>query len=102
MVAPYRAAHPTIGVHSPDRDTYERLLALRERTGLTFAQLVLGALGQLEIDLEKVQKAGYDRGWEAGWDDGYETARRRYLLTTPCSVCGLPMEPACMWCVLSV
>jgi hypothetical protein len=75
----YAAAHPTIGVHC-DRKTYDALIALRERSGLSFGQLFRQALGVVTKDVE------------AARGRGYREAKARYCLTTPCSGCGKPME----------
>jgi hypothetical protein len=47
----YAAAHPTVGVHC-DWETYDALIALRERSGLSFGQLVRQALGAVAMDIE--------------------------------------------------
>jgi hypothetical protein len=78
----YAAAHPTIGVHC-DRETYDALIALRERSGLSFAQLFRRALGVVEKDVAAI---------EAARARGYWQAKARYCLTTPCCGCGQPIE----------
>jgi hypothetical protein len=79
----YAATHPTIGVHC-DRETYDALISLRERSGLSFSQLVRQALGAVEMDIETVE--------DVATVVGYEEAAAQYRLRTPCSVCGKPME----------
>jgi hypothetical protein len=79
----YVAAHPTIGVHC-DRETYDALIALRERSGLSFGELVRQALGAVEMDVASVEEVGRARG--------YRQAKARYCLTAPCSRCGQPIE----------
>ena len=79
----YAATHPTIGVHC-DRETYDALMALRERSGLSFGQLVRQALGALEMDIETVE--------DVATVVGYEQAAAQYRLRAPCSICGKPMD----------
>jgi hypothetical protein len=82
----YAASHPTVGIHLTLED-HQRAQALRERTGLSFAQLFLLALERVELDLgpaeEKARTEGYKRG--------YEEARGRYRLSTPCIACRRPV-----------
>jgi hypothetical protein len=52
----YAAAHPTIGVHC-DRETYDALIALRERSGLSFGHLVRRALGAVAQDVAAIEAA---------------------------------------------
>jgi hypothetical protein len=80
----YAAAHPTIGVHCVDRKEYDELIALRERSGLSFGQLVRQALGAMAMDVATVEEVGRARGWR--------DAKALYCLTTPCRRCGQLME----------
>jgi hypothetical protein len=84
--ARYATQHPTIGVHC-DRDTYQRLVALRERSGLSLGQLVKQELGVLEKDIDTVRTRAYAEGLEAGRKAGYAHARSLYRPTYPCSIC---------------
>jgi hypothetical protein len=79
----YAATHPTIGVHC-DQKTYEDLIALRERYGLSFGQFVRQALGKVAMDAAKVEEVGRARG--------YRQAKALYCLTSPCIICGQPIE----------
>jgi hypothetical protein len=83
----YAADHPTIGVHIPTA-TYEKLLELRKRSGMSFGQLVLQALGVVEMDIAEVEANAFERGRRSG----YAAARSVYRLTAPCCVCLEPME----------
>jgi hypothetical protein len=91
----YAAAHPTIGVHVDSSD-YERLLALRKRAGVSFAQLVLRALGEVELQVDAAvkvgQSAGYRAGKTAGRQEGYKAgfaaAAKKYQLVAHCARCG--------------
>ena len=79
----WAAAHPTIGVHV-DVETYAKLVELRQRSGLSFSQLVRQTLGVVEMDVATVEGSSFERGWE----EGYAEAQARYALTIACSVCG--------------
>jgi hypothetical protein len=86
----YAAAHPTIGVHC-DRETYDALIALRERSGRSFGQLVRQGLGAVERDIAEVE-AREAAARERGRREGYRQARSRYCLTAHCSACGRAIE----------
>ena len=58
----YNAAHRTLGVHV-SLPAYERLVALREASGLSFGQLVLATLGDVEVEVEVARRAGYGGEW---------------------------------------
>jgi hypothetical protein len=88
--ARYAAQHPTIGVHC-DRDTYQRLVALRERSGLSLGQLVKQALGVAEKDIDTVRTRAHAEGLEAGRRAGWTHARSLYRLTYACSICQGPI-----------
>jgi hypothetical protein len=88
--ARYAAQHPTIGVHC-DRETYQRLVALRERSGMSFGQLIKQGLGVAEKDIETVRARGYEEGLQTGRRAGYTHARSLYRLTYACSRCQGPI-----------
>ncbi len=93
--ARYAAQHPSIGVHV-DKPTYQKLLELRERSGLSLGQLVRQALKVVENDVEMVlltgRGQGYLQGFEEGRARGYDQALQRYCLTYPCDVCHKALE----------
>ncbi len=89
--ARYAAQHPTVGVHC-DWETYQRLVALRERSGLSFGQLVKQTLGVAEKDLDTIRTRAYAEGLEAGRRAGWTHARSLYRLTYACSICQVPMD----------
>ena len=90
----YAAAHPTIGVHV-DEATYDRLMALREQAHLSFAHLILRALGEVELDVNAAFEAGRRFGhgeWETKrysriFGDGYDAAVAEFQITVPCTRC---------------
>jgi hypothetical protein len=103
----YAAAHPTIGIHV-DVATRARFEALREKTGLSYTQLILTALGELELDVdaarsrgwndahEEVVEESYLEGYSDGYDEGHENGEHEgYLrgldadrVTYSCARCG--------------
>ncbi len=93
--ARYAALHPTIGVHTT-REMRERLVALRQQSGLSFAQLIVTALGQIELDvagaMSRGRQAGHTDGFRSGFAQGRENGQAeavaKYRLTYPCDVCG--------------
>ena len=94
----YAAEHPTIGVHV-DRPTHQRLIELRERSGLSLGQLVRRALGEIEEELDGVASRALQQGIDEGRRDGYSQgraagyaeARDAFRLTFPCAICRLPV-----------
>lgn len=97
--ARYAASHRTIGVHI-DLPTYDRLAALRERTGQSFGQLILGTLGEVEIDVRAARRIGYQEGYAKGSKDGhdkgvvagYAEAMKDFQLSFPCATCGHDLD----------
>jgi hypothetical protein len=95
----YNAAHRTIGVHVA-LPAYERLVGLREASGQSIGQLILAALGEVEINVEATRRAGYQEGHTKGSKDGFEKggtvgytqAMNEFQLTLPCATCGHDME----------
>jgi hypothetical protein len=96
--ARYAAAHPTIGIHV-DRATYDRLLALRDQSGLSFAQLILRTLGEVEFDVHTARRLGKEEGLTEGMDtglangrvDGYADAVGEFRVTYSCAKCGVEL-----------
>jgi hypothetical protein len=74
----------------------ERLLALREKTGLSFGQLVLVSLGEVELKVDSAVRAGRSAGYregqtagrKEGYKAGYAAAVQRYRLIAYCGRCG--------------
>jgi Ribbon-helix-helix protein, copG family len=87
----YEAANPVIGVRL-DRATYERLLKLREETGLSFGALFRDALGVVEKDVEVIRQharaEGVEIGRKIGRNEGYKEAVAKYGIMYLCSDCG--------------
>jgi hypothetical protein len=79
-----------------DEATYARVLALRDRSGLSLNQLVRQALGSLETHVDEIRehgrRQGEAEGRKAGFEDGVQkmriAARDAWQLTYPCSGCG--------------
>lgn len=92
--AKYDAAHPTIGVHT-NRATYDRLIALRERTGLPFGQLILRTLGEVELQIDVAHETGRRSGRRdgkavghaKGREEGHAEAVNDFQITLPCPGC---------------
>jgi sugar phosphate isomerase/epimerase len=90
----YETANPVIGVRV-DRETYDRLLKLRERSGLSFGAIIRDALAVVEKDVERIRehgrRAGVELGRKLGYNDGWKEAKARYAVTFPCARCGKPI-----------
>lgn len=86
----YNAANPVIGVRV-DRATYDRLIKLREQTGLSLGAIVRDALDVVEKDVEQIRRLarqeGIEVGRKIGHNEGYKEAVARYRVTYPCDEC---------------
>jgi len=103
----YAASHPAVTVHF-DLESYQRLVALREATGLSPNQLVRAALDSLEAQVATIlergrregvaegtkigEATGTKAGYQEGWKAGVLQAKAIYRLTYACAVCGKPIE----------
>jgi hypothetical protein len=109
----YAQRHPSVGVHL-DRATYDRVTALRDRSGLSFAHLFQRALGEVELQVDSAVEAGRRSGRKGGLavgrrkgrSEGYDEAVAKFRLTSRCALCdrdmvifaGSPMgEAAAAW-----
>ena len=82
----YEESHPTVSCRVP-RETYERLQAIKEKQGKSFADILRIGMGILKA---KAKKEGEVReeAYSEGYDDGYREAKQEFKVTYPCSVCG--------------
>jgi flagellar biosynthesis/type III secretory pathway protein FliH len=103
----YAEAHPAITVHF-NLETFRRLVALREATGLSINELVRAALDSLEAEVATIlergrregvaqgtmigEAAGHKAGYAEGFKAGYLKAKAAYRLTYPCAHCGTRIE----------
>src|SRR5665213_3354816 len=91
----YAAAHRTIGIHV-DLAMYDRLMALRDQSGLSFAQLILRTLGEVELEVASARRLGEEAGMATGMEtglaqgraDGYAAGVGEFRITYPCAKCG--------------
>ncbi len=75
----YEQAHPTISLRV-SRDLYDRLKALKERSGKSVAAVLREAVGVQASSAGNASNRGYRRGWTE--------AERRYRVDYRCSQCG--------------
>ena len=81
----YEQAHPTVSCRVSQK-IYDRLQAVREREGRSFADILKVGLGLLEVRAKgeaEIRKQGHAEGYKKG----YAEAARTYMVTYPCSVC---------------
>jgi len=94
----YAAKHSTIGIHV-DLAQQEWLRTLRDQTGMSYSQLFLAALGEVEVKVDAAFEAGRKAGHRAGQVAGRQKGRRegfdeavsKYLITVVCSGCSQPI-----------
>jgi len=75
----YREKHPAIVIRVT-KEIFDKLKELQNKTGKTLAQLVRENLG---IQMRNEQNA---------YRKGYEDAKKKYLVSYPCAVCGETIE----------
>jgi len=93
----YEQGHPVIAIRVSN-ELHRQLLDIRETTGQSWVDLLKVALeiqkpileprnpSQSELDKE------FEEGNEIGYETGWEEAKRRYLVSYPCSVCKVTIE----------
>lgn len=77
----YEKTRPTVSARLP-KEKRERLLELLRSLGITLPQLLLHFIDEYEIRVKPVDEAR---------QAGYEEAKRTYMVTHPCAVCGKPI-----------
>lgn len=82
----YEQAHPTVSCRV-SREIYEKLRAVMDGEGKSFADILKVGLGILELRV-KEEGEGMRKGRAEGYSKGYAEAERLYKVTYPCSVCG--------------
>jgi hypothetical protein len=95
----WASLHRSIGV-CVDLPTYDRLMAMRVQSGLSFGMLFKQAMGVIEKNIGLAWKlgeaAGFARGRKLGTAEGeeigYAKAAKDYRLTFDCSICGEAIE----------
>ena len=81
----YEQAHPTVSCRVPQK-VYDRLQAVKEMEGKSFADILKVGLGLLEVRAKgeaEIRKQGYAEGYKKG----YAEAEGTYKVTYPCNVC---------------
>ena len=76
----YEQGHPTVSCRIP-KELYERLRAVKDAEGKSFADILKIGLGMLEVQAKgeaEVRKQGH----EAGYRIGYAEAERLYNAST--------------------
>jgi len=66
----YERSHPVISIRV-SMNYYRRLRELKERRGISWAQLIREILA----DADKSYREGYDAGYQEGYRDGYRKGR---------------------------
>jgi predicted CopG family antitoxin len=82
----YEQAHPTVSCRVPQK-IYDRLQAVKEMEGRSFADILKVGLGLLEVRAKgeaEIRKQGHAEGYKRG----YAEAEGIYKITYPCNVCG--------------
>ena len=82
----YEQSHPTVSCRIP-RDIYDKLRAVIDAEGKSFADVLKIGLGILEVQAKEegeVRKKGHAEGYKKG----YAEAARLYMVTYPCRICG--------------
>jgi len=86
----YEEAHPTVSCRI-SRIVYDKLQKAKEAEGKSFGDILKIGLGIIDERVEeelKIRKKAYDQGY----NKGYAEAKRLYMVTYPCNVCGETIE----------
>ena len=78
----YDRAHPTVSARLP-LATRDKLLAKLEALNMTLPEALKVLAGELEIKAKPIEEAR-----NKGFQVGFQQAKKRYLVTFPCSECG--------------
>ena len=71
----YEESHPTISCRVT-QELYDKLKAIKEQDGQSFADILKVGLGILELDTEKAEKMrqqGHQKGYKAGYAEASST-----------------------------
>lgn len=82
----YDRDHPTVSCRVP-REIYDRLQAVKDAEGRSFADILKAGLGLFEVRARKeaeVRKQAYVEGYKAG----YAEAENLYKVSYRCCICG--------------
>ena len=75
----YNQTHPTVSIRV-SQDLYDQLKDLREKSGKSLGDILRESLGKQAPSTKKAFQRGFDK------------ARRQFVVTYRCSVCGGPLE----------
>jgi len=78
----YEAENPTISARVPKGTRHSLRVNLAKR-GMSLADALKVLAGELELKMKPIDEA---------WQEGYEAARKRYMVTYSCNVCGEQVE----------
>jgi len=77
----YEQNHPTVSARLP-KDVRDKLLMNLKKLGMSVAEALLVLAGELEIKVIPIDEAR---------QAGYEEAKKTYMVTYPCRICGKPL-----------
>ncbi len=81
----YEQNNPTVSCRVP-LEVYERLQAVREAEGKSFADLLKIGLEIVEPKIKTARKARTE-GFDEGYEEGYADAEHKYKVTYACRKC---------------
>ncbi len=86
----YEQEHPTVSVRV-DRKLYERLVAIRDKEGKSFGDVLREAIGIQERTSGRAYNRGFSEGYSQGQRDGhrkgYADAKQTYVVRYRCNLC---------------
>jgi len=65
----------------------DRLKAVLKENGISFADWV-----KQQLEIKEAEETTYKKAYDEGRNDGYDEAKKKYLVTFPCSLCGKTIE----------
>lgn len=75
---------PTLRVEGEVED---KLKAILREKGKSFADWV-----KEQLEMEEAKETIYEKAYNEGYNDGYGEAKKKHLVTFPCSICRKPIE----------
>jgi len=81
----YEESHPTVSCRIT-KEIYNRLRDMKEKEGVSFADILKIGLGILQVKAKKEERA-----YSKGYNDGYRKAELEFKVTYVCNVCGKPI-----------
>ena len=82
-----RNLNSDISALSVEGELQDKLKAFLKDNGKSFTEWV-----KEQLEIEEAKETTIEKAYKEGYNKGYEEAKKKHLVTYPCSVCGKPIE----------